>query len=216
MAYTQVQVLSDTDRRHAVKRINSGNTEAAVLFVNAAALAHALQTITTEASANTFKVGETVSTTNTNGVVATVLDVVNSTTIIVTTANGTFGNAGVITGATSGVTRTQSGNAVPFTYDLQVARIIYDVKGSTGAEKVSLLWEGTGGGANNRTIAILSGSGVLELDTHAVRVINNANTPTGNILITTDAWDANSHYTLILDISKREGYAMPRTLFGAA
>lgn len=214
MAYTQVQVIADTERRHVVKRINSGNTESAALVVNAAALSYAVLTITTAASSNTFKIGEIVTTSNGAGS-ATVQDVINATAFtIVNITTGAFNDTGVITGATSQRSRTQSGSPTADTYNLNVSRILYDIKGQTGAEKVTLLWEGTGGDANNRTIAILGNSGVLELDTHAARINNNANTPTGNILVTTDGWDANAHYTLILDVSKREGYAGPRSVYG--
>ena len=58
MAYTQVQIIADTDRRYAIKRVNSGNTESSALVVNVAALSYAMTQITTDASSNNFTIGE--------------------------------------------------------------------------------------------------------------------------------------------------------------
>ena len=79
MAYTQVQVIADTDRRHVVKRVNVANTESSALVVNAAALGYAVVKITTDSSANNFKVGETVN--SSSGGTATVQDVLSPTLI---------------------------------------------------------------------------------------------------------------------------------------
>lgn len=211
MAYMQTHTIADTDRRLVIKRVNSGNTETAGLVVNAASLAYALSTITTVASANTYKVGELVTSSNASPGWATVQDVSNATSISVTVANGVFAATDVITGNTTGRTRVQSGAIVPATYDLQVSRIVYNIFGNAAAAKVELMWEGTGAGANNRTIAILSGSGVWELDTHGMRVNDTANTATGNITLNCLNWGADSHYTLLLDVSKVGGYKAPYT-----
>lgn len=207
MAYTQVQVIADTDRRHVVKRVNVANNESSALVVNAAALACAIVTVTTVSSANNFKVGETV--TSTSGGSAVVQDVLSPTKINLINVSGTFATSDTITGGTSLRTRTQSGAPVPATYNLQVSRVIYDVSDSNNDEIVELAWEGQGGGANNRTIVTLSGKGVLEFDTHGARIPNNAVNATGNIVITTTNWNSNSAYTVLLDISKQAGYEQP-------
>ena len=206
MAYTQVQTLVDTDRRHVTKRVNSGNTESSALLVNASALAYATVNLLTVASANNFKIGETV--TAAAGGTAIVQDVVNSTMVIVSTVSGTFTNAQSVTGGTSGKVRTQDAALANATYSLHVSRVLYVVGGPDGSS-VSMEWEGTSGGANNRTIAILAGSGALELDTHMMRANNTANSATGNIILSTTNWNANSHYTLFVDVSKVGGYAAP-------
>jgi hypothetical protein len=206
MAYTQVQVIADTDRRHVVKRVNFANNETSALVVNAAALSYAVVQVTTDASANNFKVGETVN--SSSGGTATVQDVFSPTQINLINVVGAFADNDTITGTTSLRTRTQDGNVTPDTYVLQVARILYDV-GTGNGEVVELIWEGTGGGANNRTIAALTGRGVLEFDSQAARIPNNANTPTGNIILTTNHVNSKSHYTLVLDINKYSGYAQP-------
>lgn len=207
MAYTQVQTLVDTDRRHVTKRVNSGNTESSALVVNAASLAYALSTVTLTAGANNFVVGETINAAS-NGS-AVVQDVINSTSIIVSGAAGTFTNATVLTGATSGRTRVLANNGVVAqTYNLQVTRLIFNIGGNANAA-IELMWEGAGGGSNNRTLAILSGSDVYELDTHAMRANNTANSATGNLILSTLNWDAGCHYTLALDINKTSGYALP-------
>lgn len=207
MAYTQVQVIADTDRRHLVKRVNFANTETDALVVNAAALSFAVVAITTDSSANNFKVGETVN--SSSGGSGIVQDVLSPTLLNLINVTGTFADNDTLTGATTLKTRTQDGSAAPEAYQLQVARIIFDINSSNKAETVELMWEGTGGGANNRTIAILSGTGVLELDTHAARVPNNANSATGNITLSTANWDTKSAYTIILDCNKSNGYAQP-------
>lgn len=206
MAYVQVQTLVDTDRRHVTKRVNEGTTETNALVVNAAALSYALSTLTTAVSANGFKVGEVVN--SSSGGTATVQDVTNSTSIIVFDATGTFSDSDTITGTVSGRTRVQSGSLVPATKVVNVTRILFNVLGSLSA-KIRLEWEGNGGGANNRTIATLAGSGVLELDTYGMRANNTANVATGNIILSTLNWDANCHYTLYLDTSKSTGYEPP-------
>lgn len=206
MAYLQIQQITDTDRRHVTKRVNSGTTETSALVVNAAALGYAMVTLTTGVSANNFKVGETVSAAS--GGTAVVQDVTNASSVILINAAGTFTPGTTITGDTTGAVRTQSGALARFEYQLHTSRLIYNIQG-VGDAKVQLEWEGTGGGANNRTIAIVSGDGALEFDSLGMRVPNNANNATGNILITTLNWTANAHYTLFVDASKVGGYAAP-------
>ena len=89
------------------------------------------------------------------------------------------------------------------------ARVIYDVSDTNNKEVVELMWEGNGGGANNRTIVTLSGKGVLEFDTQGARIPNNANNATGNIILTTNQWDTKSAYTIVIDVNKYSGYAQP-------
>ena len=207
MAYTQVQIIADTDRRYAIKRVNSGNTESSALVVNVAALSYAMTQITTDASSNNFTVGEVI--TSASGGTATVQSVYSTTVIRVIDKVGTFADNDTLTGGTSGKVRVQDGStSVPDPYRLHCSKIIYDVT-EGNRELVSVLWEGTGGGANNRTIATLSGKGAFEFDTAAARIPNNANSATGNIILTTDNWIANSAYTIVLDVSKQDGYANP-------
>lgn len=209
MAYTQSQTIADTNSRLVVKRINYGNTETSALVVNASALSYAVVTIPTDNSANNFQVGETVN--STSGGTATVQDVVNGTSLTVISLSGTFADNDTITGVTTGRTRTQDGSVSNATYVLEVANLLYDIGATNHAAKVELMWEGTGGGANNRTVAILSGTGQLSLAEMNMRANNNANSATGNLILSTLHWDANAHYTLLADVSKREGYALPNT-----
>lgn len=209
MAYTQTQTIADTDRRHVLKRINYANTETSALVVNASALNFAVVTITTDASANNFKVGETIN--SSSGGSATVQDVANDTSITVIGLTGTFADNDTLTGATTGRIRTQYNSVANAVYVLEVANISYDVGGPTGQEKVELMWEGLGGGANNRTIAIVSGTGQLDLAAMNMRANNNAVNATGNIILSTLHWGANAHYTLLADVSKQAGYKTPNT-----
>lgn len=204
MAYVQVQTLVDTPMRYVTKRVNSGNTESNTLVANAAALAFATVALTTVASANNFKVGETV--TAQAGGTAIVQDVINSTAVMLSNVSGTFTTAQTVTGDVSGKIRTQNGSLANSTYDLQVARIIFNISAGSA---VSLEWEGEGGSANNRTVAILAGSGEMLLDSWGMRSNNTAVSPTGNLILNTLQWTANAHYTLLVDVSKGEGYAYP-------
>lgn len=207
MAYTQVQTITDTDRRHITKRVNSGNTESNVLVVNASALAYTLRTITTDASSNNFRVGETVNATS--GGSAIVQDVINSTSVVVINVSGTFADNDTLTGFTTGKERTQNGAIGAANTQLHVQQIYYNVSGNSGIAAIQLEWEGDGGGANNRVIAVLNRTGHLDLEDYIGRIPNNANNATGNIILSCLNWSADSHYTLILDVSKISGYAQP-------
>lgn len=206
MPYVQVQTLVDTDRRLVTKRINEGTTETNALVVNAEALSYATTLVTTVASANNFRVGETIN--STSGGTATVQDITNTTSLVISDVVGTFANGDVLTGVTTGRTRTQNGAAVSRPKQINVNRVLFNIGGSLTA-KVRLEWEGSGGGANNRTIVVLGGSGVFELDTYGFRANNTANVATQNIVMSTLNWDANAHYTLYLDVSKTLGYEPP-------
>lgn len=207
MAYIQVQTISDTDRRHVTKRVNYANTETDALVVNASALAYTLQTITTNPSANIFRIGETVN--SSSGGSAIVQDVLNSTSMVVINVTGTFANNDTLTGFTTLNTRTQNGTIGAANTSLHLQQILFNVDGNSGASAVQLEWEGTGGGANNRVIAVLSRSGIFHLDAFAGRIPNNANNATGNIVLSCLNWSTDSHYTLVLDVAKVAGYAQP-------
>lgn len=206
MAYTQTQTIADTDRRHVLKRVNYANTETNALVVNAAALTYAIVRITTDASANNFRIGETIN--SSSGGTATVQDIISNTLIHVTGISGTFADNDTLTGTSTLKTRTQDGATNNATYVLETANILYDVGGPSDGEKIELMWEGNGT-SNNRTIAILGGSGSLPLAEVNARANNNANNATGNIILSTLNWGANCHYTLVMDISKNGGYGIP-------
>lgn len=203
MAKIESQTLVDTDRRLVLKLTNYAQAQTELLVVNAAALSYALQTLTTDASSNNFTVGETI--TANSGGTAIVQDVINSTAVMVYSVSGTFADNDEITGDTSGKVRFQNGSLAPATYRLHASKLYYVI--SSGCS-VEVLWQGNGGGANNRMIAILTGQGTLDLDEIA-RANNNANVATGNVVLTTNDFDADSVYTLVLDFSKVQGYAGP-------
>jgi len=207
MAYKESQTLCDTDRRLVLKLVNVGTVETANLVVNSAALAYALSTLTlaanTTASPMNFNGGETVNAAA--GGSAIVQSVVNNTSVKLHTVSGTFTTAQNVTGALTGTVRVQNGALSVDSNTLQVSKLVWDVQG-VGCS-VELLWQGNGGGANNRTIAVLSGQGVLEADVLMARIPNNANNATGNILLTTNGFVANSTYTVLMDVAKSGGYA---------
>lgn len=207
MAYTQVQTITDTDRRHVTKRVNYANTETNALVVNASALAYTLRTITTDASANVFRVGETIN--SSSGGTAIVQDIVNSTSITVIDVSGTFADNDVLTGVATLKERTQNGAIGAAATTLHLQQIFFNVDGNSGAAAIQLEWEGTGGGANNRVIGVFTRNGVVHFDGFAARIPNNANSATGNIILSCLNWGADAHYTLMLDVAKVGGYAQP-------
>lgn len=205
MAYPETQIIADTDRRHVVKAVNVGVSQTDVLLVNAAALSYAVQFLTTGASANNFRVGENV--TSSGGGTAIVQDVVNSTSVSLINVAGTWTPGGTVTGSRTAAVRTQSGALAPATYVLHCQRMVFNVGGNT-ASKLEVKWQGNGA-ANSQTIAVVSGTGVFEFDTHAARIHPQANGATGNITVSTQNFGADAHYTLILDMAKVNGYAPP-------
>lgn len=207
MALYETQVLTDTPYRYCLKLINSGTSQTDVVAVNGASLSYATQLLTTDASVNNFIIGETVNAAA--GGSAVVQDVINSTAVMLISVSGTFTTAQNVTGATSGKIRVQNGSVAAANVDFTVAKILYNVGGAGLQDQVQLSWQGNGGGANNRVIAILTGDGVFEFDSLASRIPNNANVATGNILVSTLNFVANSHYSLVLDLSKKRGFAAP-------
>lgn len=209
MPYLQTQVIADTDRRFVIKRVNTANNEANVVVVNCAALKYALSTLTTAASANNFKTGELVNAAS--GGSGFVQDTINSTTVILHSANGTFSTSTTITGAESGKTRVQSGSLTPHTKRVSLEAVRHNIASpaATAYGKVELVWEGQGGGGNNAVAVVLAGSGDFSLSSWGAKANNNATSPTGNLLLNVLDWSANSHYTLIIEVNKELGFAMP-------
>ncbi len=205
MAYPETQVITDTDRRHVIKAVNVGVSQTDALLVNAAALSYAVQTLTTGASANNFRVGENVA--SSGGGTAIVQDVVNSTSVMLINVVGTWTPGGTVTGANTATVRTQSGALAVSPYVLHCQRMIFSVGGNTSS-KIEVKWQGNGA-ANSQAIAVLAGTGVFEFDTHAARIPQQANGATGNITISTVNFGTDAHYTLVLDVAKASGYAPP-------
>jgi len=63
----------------------------------------------------------------------------------------------------------------------KIARIWYSINTANNKSAVELLWAG----ATNSTAVLLSGNGYWDLRTAGDEILNNATTPTGDILLST-------------------------------
>lgn len=95
---------------------------------------------------------------------------------------------------------------------LSITKLFWSVASGTSATmspRITLLW---GGSPSNTTIATLTGSGFWDLTSAGqCPFINNAASPTGDILVTTTGFTANAAYTLVIEGHKTAGYASRET-----
>lgn len=200
--------LVDTSSRAAIHLTNlsDGTGEAAVLKVNAAALSGAYREITMAANASLalFKIGETVTSSGgATGVVAYEDQLANGAILVrVVNCTGTFGTGETITGGTTTVARVQTGAQVIPSYRVMISRLVFSVENGAAA----LIWEGTGGGANNRTAWACSDAGDIVFSEMGGSLRNDANSATGNIVLSTRGFNANSSYSIVMNLQKTSGY----------
>ncbi len=120
-----------------------------------------------------------------------------------------FTNVSDGTGET-GVTKVDASALVASNSDgterLSITKLFWSVASgtsSTMSPRVTLTW----GGSSPATIVTLTGSGFWDLTTAGqAPLINNAGSPTGDILLTTTGFTANAAYTLIIEGHKTAGY----------
>ena len=198
----------DTEHRAAIQLTNlsDGTGESAVLKVNAAALMGAYREITLVANASLayFKIGESITASGgATGVVADQQPLSNGAVLHrVTSCTGTFATAETITGAQTAVARVQTGAQTIPSYRFTLSRIVYSVEGGAAV----LIWEGTGGGANNRTTWACSDASDVVFSELGGALRNDANSATGNMLVSTRGFNANSSYSILMDLRKTSGY----------
>ena len=77
----------------------------------------------------------------------------------------------------------------------KIAKIWWSVNTVDKKSSVELLWAGT----TNATAVLLSGTGYWDLRTAGNEIINNANTPTGDVLLSTRNFTINDNYTIIVE-----------------
>ena len=77
----------------------------------------------------------------------------------------------------------------------RVARVYYSVNVSDNKSGVELVWDGV----TNATALFLSGSGVMDLRTDGNSFLNNATTPTGDVLLSTKNFANGDNYSLIVE-----------------
>ena len=76
-----------------------------------------------------------------------------------------------------------------------LARLWYSINTTNRNAAVELLW----GGSTNATMVLLSGQGHWDLRTFGDGIVNNAITPTGDVLLSTRNFVSGDNYTLVLE-----------------
>ena len=203
----KVQTIVDTSHRTALvlTNLSDGTGETAVLKANGAALNGAFRTLTLEANSSLafFRIGELI-TANTSGATGVVADqdkLANGAVVIkVVSCVGTFNTGESLTGNLSSVVRIQSGAQVIPTYRFTIDRMVYSVSGGVAV----LLWGGQGGGANSTVAWAASDSSDVVFPEIGGALTNDAVSPTGNLLVTTRGFVANSTYSILVDLKKSQ------------
>ncbi len=77
----------------------------------------------------------------------------------------------------------------------KIAKIWYSVNSSNPKSAVELIWDG----ATNSTAVLLGGQGYWDLRTAGDEIINNAGTPTGDVLLSTRNFASGDNYTLVVE-----------------
>ena len=77
----------------------------------------------------------------------------------------------------------------------KIAKIWYSVNTTNGKSGIELVWDG----ATNSTAAFLSGNGYWDLRTAGNSFLNNATTPTGDVLLSTRNFVNGDNYTIIVE-----------------
>jgi hypothetical protein len=78
----------------------------------------------------------------------------------------------------------------------KIARVVYNINCNSGNGAVEILFDG----ATNATGLVLSGTGIMDLQTPAIQIANNATTPTGDILFSTKNFVSGDSYSIILEL----------------
>tara|TARA_Y100001935_G_scaffold97775_1_gene81292 strand:+ start:109 stop:501 length:393 start_codon:yes stop_codon:yes gene_type:complete len=77
----------------------------------------------------------------------------------------------------------------------KLAKIWYSVNSANSKSAVELVWDG----ATNATATILGGNGYWDLRTAGNEIVNNATTPTGDLLLSTKNFAIGDNYTIIAE-----------------
>ena len=126
-------------------------------------------------------------------------DVVTSQTLVDTTGTKTvmkFTNMSDGSGETL-VTKMDASALTFMTEDgtKSLAKIWWAINTTNGNAAVELLW----GGTTNSTMALLNGQGHWDLRTFGDGIVNNATTPTGDILLSTRNFVSGDNYTIVVE-----------------
>jgi len=77
----------------------------------------------------------------------------------------------------------------------KISRVWYSINTANGKSAVELIWDGE----TNSTAMILSGNGYIDLRTAGNEIVNNATTPTGDVLLSTKNFAIGDNYTIIIE-----------------
>jgi hypothetical protein len=77
----------------------------------------------------------------------------------------------------------------------KISKIWYSVNTNNNKAGVEIVWDG----ATNATAMFLSGNGYFDLRTAGNEITNNATTPTGDVLLSTNNFVTGDNYTLIIE-----------------
>ena len=95
------------------------------------------------------------------------------------------------------VTKIDASNTNAMTEDATkvLARIWYSINSTNSNAAVELLC----GGSTNSTMVLLNGQGHWDLRTFGDGIVNNATTPTGDILLSTRNFVSGDNYTIVVE-----------------
>ena len=77
----------------------------------------------------------------------------------------------------------------------KISRVWYSVNTANSKSAVELIWDG----ATNSTSMVLGGNGYMDLRTAGNEIVNNATTPTGDVLLSTKSFAIGDNYTIIAE-----------------
>jgi len=77
----------------------------------------------------------------------------------------------------------------------KISRVWYSINTANAKSAVELIWDGE----TNSTAMLLSGNGYIDLRTAGNEIVNNATTPTGDVLLSTKNFAIGDNYTLIIE-----------------
>ena len=77
----------------------------------------------------------------------------------------------------------------------KISRVWYSVNTANSKSAVEIVWDG----ATNSTALLLGGSGYMDLRTAGNEIVNNATTPTGDVLLSTKNFAVGDNYTIIAE-----------------
>lgn len=77
----------------------------------------------------------------------------------------------------------------------KIAKIWYSINTANSKSAVEIVWDG----ATNATALLLSGNGYWDLRTAGDEIVNNAITPTGDVLLSTKNFAVGDNYTIIVE-----------------